>query len=616
MALKKIQEDLQKKDSQYAQRERDSTPYNEWNKKEEARSNGDGLWKRASDRLAKTRMNATLWGVLAIFVVCIVSIAVYAYVRYQNGYFREDKVSFGVVSVSDIQSGRSLEFVVNYSNTNRAALVDTRVIVSFGEYFVPVESEDFQVINETSGVLNIGQIPPESSGKKSIIGQFVAPQNETEVVALDFEYAVPRRSGVYSKQESTSITVTSSPLLVDILAPEKVSVGDIVDFRVVFRNSGPEPITDVGLEMGYPEGFILQAATPLPTENGKLWKLGTLDPEQIGEIRIKGILQGSIGDFKNFQAQVVQGGGEQKVSYTRDNHSFLIEEAPLTIVQKKRGGGESAKAGEGLIYDVTFTNTTNVPLRDISLSALIDGGGIVDYSTLRASNDGFFDESSRTIEWKAVNVSSLGLLNPGDSGRVSYSVGIKNLLPIVSTDDTNFAITSLIRAKSLDFPSFVAENKDTLSNTIITPLEAKVTIGSSVEHISGPVNLEAGAVSQFRVTLDAGSINNDIKDVKMTGFVSPGVKIVESSLEDGVIYSTTTKQLAWNVGRIENATGVLRPNVETSFIVEVKPTNAHSDTLGYLMQDVRFSATDLFTKKEIRGALDVVDIRQVVGSDQ
>lgn len=612
MALKKIRDDLYKRDSQYAKRRHVDPKENQWNNKGEDLVES-GMWTRARDSLANVRMTATLWASFVVLLVFIVSTLAYGYVRYQESFFTQENVSITFEAPENIPSNRAFEGVVRITNNNRADLKNAAITVRFDEYYRFEESDSFIQLDDRTAAVRIEKIESRQTSEYRLTGQYIAPQDEVGVLTATLDYVVGLMNDSYQQKASTSLAVTSSPISVDIIAPGELASGDLAQLRILYRNDSAEVIPNVDMEVSYPTDFIFQDAQPQlanqddeidqNTSDSLLWSLGTLKPGQSGEVNFRGILQGNVDDIRIFSTSMSSLSPEEseRIAYSQDQHNFQIVRSPLTIIQSTVGNADNVvTTNERLEYIVAFQNSSGVPLRNIILTAYLEEDDLLDYAELTAGGDGFFDIGEKSITWKAVNIPALAVLNPGETGSVRFSVPTKEQIPITTLNDRNFTISSRVVANSPDFPDLASQNKNAVSNTLVTKVASTALFQSAITRLTGPFPLQVGQPTTFQVILRAGSINNSLENVVLAGNLASGVRIISRQEDSGESfnYNERTNQFLWNLGTVRNATGVLLPYRELVFDIEVN-SSVNQLTKTYI-QDLRFGGVDLFTGKSFR----------------
>ena len=91
-------------------------------------------------------------------------------------------------------------------------------------------------------------------------------------------------------------------LVLSISGEEKVAPGQELRYRVRYRNSQSVNLTDVLLQVRYPEGFVLTDTSRAPTnENKDEWTIGNLGEKDSGYIDIYGKMYGGTGGSQSFR---------------------------------------------------------------------------------------------------------------------------------------------------------------------------------------------------------------------------------------------------------------------------------------------------------------------------
>lgn len=89
----------------------------------------------------------------------------------------------------------------------------------------------------------------------------------------------------------------SSAFEVVVQGSTDVSLGEEQTYELVWRNAEPQLLTDVEIRLNIPTDFTVTAFEPAPTDAGlRIWKLGLVQPQASGRIRVKGFFVGSLGE--------------------------------------------------------------------------------------------------------------------------------------------------------------------------------------------------------------------------------------------------------------------------------------------------------------------------------
>lgn len=100
------------------------------------------------------------------------------------------------------------------------------------------------------------------------------------VLSLGFYYYVYN-----SGTDSTAVDLS-------VEAEEKLNSNEEFVYTIKYRNLSSIALTNVRVDVKYPEEFIFQEASPAPEGNNDVWKIDRISPRDWGEIKIKGKLIG------------------------------------------------------------------------------------------------------------------------------------------------------------------------------------------------------------------------------------------------------------------------------------------------------------------------------------
>ena len=103
-------------------------------------------------------------------------------------------------------------------------------------------------------------------------------------------------------------------LLLSIDGPERVVIGEETTYFINWKNLATEPLASAEARVSFPVDFTPTSIDPKPTQEGMLWKFGSVGFGGRGTITIKGIFMGALGT--NTAIQVV--GTYRPVSFHSD----------------------------------------------------------------------------------------------------------------------------------------------------------------------------------------------------------------------------------------------------------------------------------------------------------
>ncbi|HJN85395.1 MAG TPA: hypothetical protein QF873_03720 [Patescibacteria group bacterium] len=177
-------------------------------------------------------------------------------------------------------------------------------------------------------------------------------------------------------------------LTFDINADEEGIVsGQKTEITIPYNNPGNVPLADVEIVLHLPDSFILDRALPDPIEFDPLeWKIGSLDPDENGEIIIEGTFfekPGSavtIQTISRFTPANFSSPFEDIVS-----KSVIIEES---IFATAIDGPDRSVPGELQEYKITVEhNNADTPVKNVELRLDLPQGFTIDNSSIESSEE-------------------------------------------------------------------------------------------------------------------------------------------------------------------------------------------------------------------------------------
>lgn len=440
--------------------------------------------------------------------------------KVQSLLYSESKISFSVNGPRQVASAESSEFTVVYSNKNWSAVNNVSLIVSYPSSFQP--EPDSRVKTSASQMeIALGTINARTDGKISFSGKFYGSQGDTVYLKMKLRYAPAHSSSQFEKDNQYGVSIASSTLSIDMLAPQQSAKDDIVEYAIDYANRSDKSMSNIRVTVEYPEQFSFIEANPAPSEGNSVWYVGTMDPGKQGKILVKGRLSGMRDEVKKARAMIgYLGGGGEFVAYGTSEQLTRIAIAPLSITQTVNGKRDMvANAGDTLGYELTYRNDGNIGLRDVIITMKLDSD-VLDYRNLERES-GSYDSNSKTLIWKASDIPGLARLAPGEGGTIRFIISV---LPSIPSEVTgkNFAIETTAKIDSPDIPTPTGVNKIIGSNTLLTKVNSVVSIeallarNDSMFTVHGPIPPVAGQETLYTVKIRLKNEYNDISHAKLT----------------------------------------------------------------------------------------------------
>lgn len=570
----------------------------------------EDAWIVEAEQVRLARKKAWKTGLFIAGGVALFILLLLGFFKFRQLSFSQERVEVTLNGPQEVLSGKSLAYEIKYKNNNRSALKNAVLKISFPKNFIPEDNFGFRAEGGNSLALNLGDIAGRKEGAVEFKGKIFSPKGALVYLKAEINYTPASLSGQFISQGQLSVAVQSSPVKLEINAPQNLADGDAIDYQINYQNDGEKEITGMKIKMEYPEGFVFSKAEPLNSEGNNFWHIGTLVPGQSGKIVVTGKLSGIRNYIRTAKVSIGVMDGEDFIIYDEESTATQISGSPLIIRQAVNGRDNlNVNLGELLRFEIKFKNEGEIGLRDVIVTEKLEGEAL-DYASLKLEKGGAFDSDSKVITWKASDYADLKKFEPGQEGSVKFIIKVKDYLSIEEKSDKNFVISSLAKIDSQDVPTPIAANKIVSGNRMDMKVNSKVNLETtgyyydSVIENSGPIPPKVGQETTYAIHWKIFNAMNDLSDAKIEAVIPTGATVTEikSPAEANLHYTFNerTNNLVWEIGNLEAGTGILSPPREVVFQVKIKPSPNQINSAIGLVGETIFSARDLFTGEEIK----------------
>lgn len=569
----------------------------------------EDVWIVQKEEIRKARIKFLKRTLIFSGGVLLFIFLIAGFLKFRQMAFDQERVRVLVEGPQEVPSGRSLSYEIKYKNENRATLENASLKISFPKNFVPEDNPGFKMEGTTASVLELGNIAGKKEGKITFKGKIFSPKGSLLYLQAGISYTPSNLNSQFTSQNQLSVTVKSSPVILEITAPQNLAKGDAIDYQINYRNEGEKEIEEMRIKMDYPEGFTFSKVSPENLEGENPWSVGKLAPGQSGKIIVSGKLTGERDYIRTAKAYigVVQEG--EFVVYDEENVVTKIVGSPLAISQWVNGRENlNINFGETLRFEIRFRNEGEIGLRDVIVTEKLEGEAL-DWASLRLENGGF-DSNSKIITWKAGDLSLLKKLEPGQEGKIKFTINVKNSPPIKEKSDKNFVVSSLAKIDSPDVPTPLATNKIIAGNQMDLKVNSRISLDTQgyfydqwLEN-SGPLPPQVGKETTYAIHWKIFNASNELSDARVEAIIPTGATVVDFRSKEGeelhYNFNERTNMLVWEIGKVAPGVGFLSSSQEVVFQIKIKPSPSQVGSYVELLKENTFIAQDLFTQEELR----------------
>lgn len=564
------------------------------------------LWQEKQKGLSVEGKKGLKYALLGVGIIILVAGAAYGIYKYKQTSFNEQSTSLVLSGPTEAKSGILLTYDIKYENKNRATLTGAVLEIYYPESFKPENNGNFIIDGPTSGHFALGDINGKTSGQISFNGRIYSPKGALANVRAELSYTPSVFNSTFIVKDQLSVNIVSTPITLEIEAPQNISNGDAINYLVSYKNTGAEDFENIYIKADFPEGFTFSKADPKTSEGNNIWYIGNLSAGQEGKINISGKLEGERNQTRKMNLYIGIIENENFISYNDEYWDTKIFSSPLSISQTVNEKEELiVNAGDTLNFVITYKNEGDVGLRNIIVKEELSSPAL-DYATLNIEG-GYYDSKEKNIIWKTPDYKQFKNLAAGQSGTIRFSIKVKKALPINNENDKNFLISSVAKIDSPDIPTPIAMNKIIAGNKVDIKvnselvLEVKGFYNDKTIANSGPIPPKVNNDTTYTIHWIIKNFSNDIGEAR-----------VESSLPTGVVYTgklspenadfdynERTNSIVWNLGNVPAGTGIINSAKEIAFQIRVRPSASQQGRLMNILNESVFSAKDLFTSTNL-----------------
>lgn len=579
------------------------------------------VWVQEQE-VKKEKRNQLIKKIAIIFCVILAVVGIVWLALYiRKSAFSEDQVRVSISGPEKVKSGEIASFEISYQNLNRASLSSAVVYINYSENFKPSGNLQFESEGPSTSKFNIGNIAAKSDGKVELQGKFFGPQDALVYMEVRIEYKPSTFNSIFSAKAGSSVFISSSPIQLETSGSQNAAPGNAVSYTVTYRNTGQEDFNDLKIKADFPAGFSFSNSEPLPAstrgepaQGNNIWYVGTLAAGQAGQVKINGIMSGAKDEEKKLKFYAGEiGADNQFISYGETQSTTKIIGSPLVLSETVNDKKENVfvNASDSLIFKINYKNTGSIGLRDVVLTVEASNP-ILDYSWIDMRNSrGEFDPEKKIITFRSSEVSEFKTLAPSAQGEISFSIPVKDIIPVSGPNDKKFSFSAIARMDSPDIPTVEGSNKIVASNAVDVKLNSKLI--ANVEGFyndadivnSGPLPLKVGQKSTFTLHMKAANVSNDVTDAKIVMTLAPGAKWENNFLprDATVSFNDRSNELVWDIGNLPAGTGIITNPKELVFQIGITPSQNQVGNFAALLSKTVFSAKDTFTGQSLEAKL-------------
>lgn len=546
---------------------------------------------------------------LVIIGIVLIMVAAGA-VLWGRHSFSKAKVELSIEVSEDIASGEEAVVSVIYRNKNRVNLYSAYLTIDYPSGTLSLDGEE--IFQEQK---LLGTISRKSEGKEEFRIRFIGEKEDIKNLSVKLDYQPQNINSRFENTATLKTEINSVLVGINIEGSEKIISGQEISYRIEYENKTSQDISNLRIKLNYSDDFEFEDAEPKPIEDtNNTWQVGVIKSSEKKEINLRGTLTGNEGESKVLE--VVAGKMENGIflKYTKSEFITQIAPSPLLLLLNIKGIGDeecNVDPGQRLDYKIEFKNNTDVALEELILKVyFLDD--VFNFKNIALGDVGSFDGRENVITWSGGEVPALKLLEINQSGEVSFTITIKDSLPIFSQQDKNFKARVLAEIQTLTVPAKFSVDELRFENRLICKINSELFLESKVYYYepqiglvnSGPLPPKVDDLTTYTVHWQITNTSNNLENVKVRTILPQGTVWMDRHINkvgnSNFYYNERTKEIGWDISSVPAGTGVVSPLYELIFQIGLRPSINQVGQRPTLINESSVEGKDLFTEKTLK----------------
>lgn len=532
-----------------------------------------------------------------LFILFLAAAAGFYYFSFQQKPQVKNSLEMSVEYPRDIASGDQATYVVKYKNLDTVALQKMELSVKWPNGFYYDESSQ-KPRDDSATIWDLPDLPVGQEATLEIKGQLVGNQDEVLKASFVMQYQPANFNSDFNNKIEKETKITESKLSLAVDGSDKTMVSTSQEYQIKFKNLTNEDQVDLLLDILYPDDFTLVSVDP--KKDGDYWP-ANLKAEEEKTIIIKGSFD---PDSKADQLLVVEIGRQvndkfRRLARVEKNITVVNPSFSVKFQVNNKLENQTVNWGDKLDYQLEITNNSDSDLKDVEISALLDGA-VLDWDKLNINNGG--QRNNSTIVWNKDTNIDLANWPKGETRNFSWDIMV---------------VDKPIAERMLD--NVIKINIQGLADWEQVQPAITLTVGENIKFNagiywdlagrrvgSGVIPPKVGAETQYLVVWSLVSTTGNFNSINVDSDLPPGVEFVsETDIQEGELsFDQDTRTLSWNISDMKD---VILP-VTASFIIKIEPKLADQGQAMTLLNPITVTAKGLEEVKVRSKMLNTSDV--------
>lgn len=563
------------------------------------------------------------FSLLFISIVSFLVYGVYNYINNQKG--SSFVLDVNINAPSKIVLGEVFFYEIECTNNSNNTLENINLKLNYPANFIYIEAYPSPDSNNSSWEIN--SISPGASVKIKVKGLIINKEGLNNLLSLEANYQIAGFSSYFKKEFFYSVSVSSSPFLVNLDFFSTALVGEEYLLKFSLKDFKPLIESDMFLTLSSSGNLEFSLADEDLEEDEKNLKLEQIDDSLFKISFSNNILESPAGSYDfylkykvldrlddlekiSWQLKYLNESGSDLVFLERDFSLAVIKsDLHLNLLINEDSGDQAVSFGQNLEYTINYANKGDKKMKDLIIMAVLESD-FLNWKSFKDSKGGKINR--RTITWTSREIPALKELDPGQEGSINFSIDVADFKGVSYGQELkleSYAQFTIGNIEELGSDKFrVSDNK---SNTIISKINSNFTAQEEIRYFdddnipvgSGPLPPQVGEKSSFRVYWTVNNSLHELKDLQAELVLPEYINWEDKyNLSAGeIFYDLSEHKIFWNLARLP--LGV--DEVKIQFDISIIPSDFENNKILILSPGSDFKALDAETNSWMEVKTDI-----------
>ncbi|MFH1430631.1 MAG: hypothetical protein ABIG71_03875 [Candidatus Uhrbacteria bacterium] len=335
--------------------------------------------------------------------------------------------------------GGTVTYTITVANNDRVPIAAAELELHLPEHFLLATADPAPTTDDPPTWM-IGSLDRGERTTIVLSGQLFGTPGADATINAELFYRPGNFNAEFQEYANATTILGASPFTLTMTGPDRTVPGELVTYSLHYERTLESGGTGVWIALTAPHAFTMKDSAPKQaTGNDVRWSITNLDTHPSGDITFSGtFFEGSAEPYllrTEAQTQPAEG---VTIAFNSAEVRTEVVGGGVTIIgtANDQTNDFAVRSGDTLRFRVSVRNDGNIPIRNVTVNAILDAASIseqsiLNYSAMTDPADGAAVGEQRspelrrgTITWTSAEVPGLIELAPGATETVNFSIPI------------------------------------------------------------------------------------------------------------------------------------------------------------------------------------------------